>query len=90
MRNEYELQLERRAKKDIEEIPGAYYDRIQDAIDSLAGEPRPPGCLKMRGPAPLWRIRIGEYRIIYAVFDRERIVKVARVVRRTGQTYERM
>jgi len=89
VRNEYELQLERRAKKDIEGIPDTY-ERVEDAIESLAHEPRPPGCLKMRGPAPLWRIRIGEYRIIYAVFDRERIVKVARVVRRTGQTYERM
>ncbi len=89
MRNAYELQLERRAKKALEELPDRDYERIQMAIDALALEPRPPGCLKLQDSGSLWRIRVGEYRVIYAIFDRERMVRVAKVERRTGQTYAR-
>ena len=61
---------------------------MESAIDALVVEPRPRGARKVRGQALLWRIRVGEYRVIYAVFDGERIVKIVRVTRRSERTYE--
>jgi len=84
--DKYELQVERQARRGIERIPERYARRIEDAIDALADEPRPHGVEKLTD-RPLWRIRIGDYRIIYAIFDRERLVKVTDVKRRTDRTY---
>jgi mRNA interferase RelE/StbE len=86
----YELQLERGARKSLDALPDVHYHRIREAVDRLASEPRPRGCVKLRGMAPTWRIRVGNYRVIYAIFDRERIVKIIEVLPRTTQTYERM
>ena len=44
----------------------------------------------MQGRPPQYRIRVGDYRVIYAVFDQERIVKVTDVLRRDDQTYRRL
>ncbi len=84
----YELQVERAAHRELDRLPEEVYQRIVPAIDSLVEEPRPRGARKLRGEGNLWRIRIGAYRVVYAVFDRERLVKVVRVSRRTGRTYE--
>ena len=53
-------------------------ERIREAIDGLAEQPRPVGCQKLAGRDD-YRIRIGEYRVVYAVDDAERVVIVARV-----------
>ena len=84
----YELQVERVARRELDRLPRAVYERVAAAIDNLADEPRPRGARKLRRAGPLLRIRIGAYRVVYAVFDREHLVKVLRVRRRTGQTYE--
>ena len=83
----YELQVERAARKDLERLPERDYRRIETAIDALVVNPRPRGVRKLRGAGSLWRIRVGEYRVIYAVFDKERLVKILRVPRRTTTTY---
>lgn len=83
----YELQVERRARRDLDGLPQADYMRVQRSIDALAEDPRPRGAKKVRAGAPLRRIRVGDYRVIYAVFERERIVKVVRVARRSERTY---
>ena len=84
----YDLQLERRARRALEGIPQRDYERIERAVDSLLENPRPRGSIKLQAAAPLWRVRVGDYRVIYAVFDRERLVKIVDVARRTTQTYE--
>lgn len=53
-------------------------------------EPRPRGTVKLGGVAPLYRRRVGEYRMIYAVFDAERLVKILDIERRTSQSYKRL
>ena len=84
----YKLQAERRVRRAIDALPQRDYLRIERAIDGLANEPRPRGTKKLRGGTPLWRLRVGEYRVIYAVFDRELIVKIVGVARRREDTYE--
>ena len=86
----YELQVERAARRSLAGIPADDYARLERAIDALAEEPRPRGSKKLRAPAPMWRIRVGNYRVIYSVFERERIVKILGVARRGSRTYERL
>ena len=56
-------------------------DRLQAVIDALATEPRPTGTVKLAGRDD-FRIRVGDYRIVYAVDDVERLVIVARIAHR--------
>ncbi len=55
--------------------------RIAAAIEALADEPRPHGVVKLAGRDD-FRIRVGDYRIVYAVDDAERVVLVARIAHR--------
>jgi len=48
-------------------------------IDALSGDPRPPGVEKLRGAENLWRVRVGDYRIIYTVRDEVVLVLVIRI-----------
>ena len=83
----YELQVERAARKDLDRLRERDYQRIEAAIDRLAAEPRPRGARKLRGAEGRWRMRVGDYRVVYAVFQKERLVKILRVLRRTTTTY---
>ena len=53
--------------------------RVMDRIRGLAGDPRPPGCEKLAGMANAWRIRSGNYRVVYTVDDRAQVVTITRV-----------
>jgi mRNA interferase RelE/StbE len=55
------------------------HDRIITAIQTLATKPRPSGCRKLAGGDIDWRIRVGDYRVIYEIADTIRIVRVHRV-----------
>lgn len=62
--------------------------RIVQAIRSLAEEPRPPGTSKLTGyDPPTWRVRVGEYRVIYEVHDEDVVVIVVNVAPR-GEVYK--
>jgi len=56
-------------------------ERIGKAIDALAADPRPPGAVKLAGHDD-FRIRVGDYRVVYAVDDTERLVLFARIAHR--------
>ena len=53
--------------------------RVARKIDSLAGNPRPLGVEKLRGAQNLWRVRVGDYRIIYTVRDEVLLVLLVRI-----------
>jgi len=71
----YEIQILRRAQRSLARLPEKEYERVRDAIRALADEPRPPGCRKLTGRDG-WRIRIGQYRVIYEIDDTVRILTV--------------
>jgi len=75
----HEVYLERAAEKDLKKLPGEIFQRIITHIKSLAETPRPSGCRKITGTKNDWRIRVGDYRIIYEVDDNLQVVKVMRV-----------
>lgn len=79
----YEVFIRRKAEKAIARLPDDVYGRMNDAINDLAADPRPPGCEKLTGREG-YRIRVGDYRAIYRVDDRERRVEVLRVAHRSS------
>jgi mRNA interferase RelE/StbE len=83
----YEVFIARKANKAIARLPDMAYQRVKDAIADLANDPRPPGCTKLSGREG-YRIRIGDYRVIYRVNDQVRLVEVFRVAHR-GDAYGR-
>ena len=72
----YTVIIKRSAQKQIEKIPKTYIDKIKAAILSLADNPRPAGCIKLRGSDNIYRIREGVYRIVYEVTDKISTVDV--------------
>jgi len=75
----YEVLLERRAQRDIKKLPTEVFQRIIPHIKALAEDPKPPGCRKIAGSKNDWRIRIGEYRVIYEIDEHAEAVKVMRI-----------
>jgi mRNA interferase RelE/StbE len=74
----YHVSIVRRAIKDLAALPADEYERIRDAIAALAKKPRPAGCAKLTGRDG-WRIRVGNYRVIYEIDDRVRLVLVVHI-----------
>ncbi len=64
----YNLPTPRSVNKRMERLPAEVYDRLEGAILALADEPRPPGCVKLKGREG-WHIRVGDYRIDYGIDD---------------------
>ncbi|HEX3867685.1 MAG TPA: type II toxin-antitoxin system RelE/ParE family toxin [Gemmatimonadaceae bacterium] len=72
----YELRLVRSARKELEALPDAVLARVARHLDALQTTPRPSGCKKLRGATDLWRVRVGDYRIIYHVDDGAQVIEV--------------
>jgi len=82
----YEVRLARSARKELEALPDAGLARVARALDALPSDPRPRGCKKLRGASDLWRVRVGDYRIIYHLDDGVRLVEV-RAIRDRKDAY---
>jgi len=78
----YEIEFRGAARKAIDGLDHAVFRRIAPRIDELAGNPRPPRCVKLAGHDSLYRIRVGDWRIVYEVDDRRRLVTVTVVAHR--------
>ncbi len=70
----------------MEELPAALAARILSRIELLALNPRPSGVVKLRGGSVLWRLRVGDYRIVYSIDDAAKVVDVS-VVRHRREVY---
>ncbi len=62
--------------------------KISTKIEALASDPRPAGCRKLRGADDIYRVRVGDYRVLYQVSDDELLVLVVSV-RKRGKVYKR-
>ncbi|HWB52911.1 MAG TPA: type II toxin-antitoxin system RelE/ParE family toxin [Tepidisphaeraceae bacterium] len=74
----YQIAMMPRAQRDLAKLPNNTGERIARAIDALANNPRPPGCVKLSG-IEAWRIRAGSFRIIYEIHDDRLLVLVIRI-----------
>lgn len=75
----YRILLERAAEKDLSRLHATIHARVIAAIQMLSTNPRPHGCRKLAGSKNDWRIRVGEYRVVYEITDEIRIVRINRV-----------
>ena len=75
----YRVLLERGAEKDLSRLSFEIHDRVIAAIRALANNPRPPGCRKLAGTKNDWRVRVGDYRVVYEIADQHRVVRINRV-----------
>jgi mRNA interferase RelE/StbE len=78
----YQVQIIPSALKQLSKLPTKAQRRIVAGIDALRFEPRPHGVKKLSGEEDHYRIRVGDYRVIYTIRDRELIVIVFRIADR--------
>jgi mRNA interferase RelE/StbE len=79
----YTVRYDPRALKELAKLDRPVARRIVKFVDALSADPRPPGCRSLVGYPGLWRIRIGDYRVVYTVKDAELVVLVLRAAHRS-------
>ena len=79
------LKLHRDVEQLLQRMSSNDRERVVETMRSLRDEPRPGACVHLE--ENLYRVRVGDYRIVYAVFDTELVVFVCKVARRSEATY---
>jgi len=82
----FEILLAREAEKALRRLPRGLLQHVEQAIDDLSANPRPPGCKKLVGHRDLYRVRVRDWRIIYAIEDDRLIVLIVKIAPR-GAAY---
>ena len=83
----YAVEVKPSARKELEGLPDHVLGRAVRKIAALADAPRPAGCKKLRGYRDLWRIRIGDWRVVYSLDDTAKVVSITRIAHR-GEVYD--
>jgi len=78
----YTVIISRASQKAIDRLAGDIYSRIIRKLETLEDNPRPMGVEKLTGADNLYRVRVGDWRIVYAIQDRKLIVLVVKVAHR--------
>ena len=84
----YRVEIQRSAERDLDRLATTLFDRISARLAAFAEEPRPPGAEKLTG-LNAFRVRVGDYRIIYEVDDSARVVVVTRI-RHRREVYRKL
>jgi len=74
----YNIEIKKSATKEIEKLPKATLKKVVDKIQSLANTPRPVGCKKLTADEK-YRVRVGDYRILYSIEDKKLVIYVVKV-----------
>jgi len=78
----YSVEFSTAAARELRKLPRQVQASINPAIDALADNPRPHGVEKISGEENAYRIRIGDYRVLYEIYDRRLVVIIIRVAHR--------
>jgi mRNA interferase RelE/StbE len=84
----YRLELTSQAQRQLDKLSVADLERIAAAIQEFRDNPRASEVKKLRGP--IYRIRVGDWRIVYAVFDKDNLIVVGKITRRSEDTYKKI
>jgi len=76
---DFSVVFARSARKELQNLDPPVARRILKQIEALVANPRPSGVAKLEGANDLWRVRVGEWRVVYRILDRERLVDVVAV-----------
>jgi len=80
---DYAVVFARSARKELQNLDPQVARRILGQVEVLVTDPRPSGVVKLEGTTDLWRIRVGQWRVVYRVSDRDRLVDVIAVRHRS-------
>jgi len=83
----YRVELTPKAQRELDKVQQEEFEYIVIALRGLQDNPRPFGVKKLRGP--IHRIRVGDWRVIYAVFNKDGLVIIGKIARRSGNTYNK-
>jgi mRNA interferase RelE/StbE len=90
----YRVEISPSADRDLERLKGRIsaqdFERLGNAVRKLAGEPRSQGVRKIRGTEKAYRIRTGNYRVVYDVYDTDDVVLILQIARRSEATYRQI
>ncbi|MBN1187180.1 MAG: type II toxin-antitoxin system RelE/ParE family toxin [Bacteroidales bacterium] len=75
----YKIIFKKSAVKEINSLPKKVMGNVVTVIDGLAEDSRPEGCVKLKGKENLWRVRSGDYRIVYTIDDKIEIIEINRI-----------
>ena len=78
----YQIDWKSSARKELRKLPSDMIQKIMAEVESLVENPFPPDCRKLTGSEQTWRIRIGNYRVIYNVLSAVLIIEIVRVAHR--------
>ena len=82
------VEMKPSARKELERLSNSMNARIFPRLENLANDPRPTGCKKLRGGNREWRIRVGDYRVVYTIDDANLLIEITRI-RHRSEVYER-
>ncbi len=83
----YQVVLQPRARREFGALPANVMTRVALMLDTMERDPRPSGTKKLSN-RPLWRVRVGAFRIIYSIADAQELIVVERIARRNEHTYD--
>lgn len=75
----YTIEIQSKAKRQLKTFEKQTQERISKAIDQLAGNPRPNNSKALKGFTGIWRLRVGDYRVIYAIRESELVVLIVEI-----------
>jgi mRNA interferase RelE/StbE len=83
----YSLEIKQSAQKELDALDDALFGRIDRKILALSDSPRPAGCKKLKGYKDQWRVRVGDWRVLYIIDDAAKLVTITRIAHRR-EVYE--
>ncbi len=85
--NKYSVEIKVSARKELDALPDHVLARVVGKLEALADVPRATGCKKLKGYKDQWRIRIGDWRVVYLIDEKVKLVSVVRIAHRR-EVYE--
>ena len=83
----YSLEIKQSAQKELDALDDVVFTRIDRRILALEDNPRPAGCKMLKGYKDQWRVRVGDWRVVYIIDDTAKLVTITRVAHRR-EVYE--
>ena len=84
----YSVEVKPSARKELEALPDNVLTRVVRMIESLGHAPRPTGSKKLKGYRDQWRVRVGDWRVVYIIDDAAKLISVTRIAHRR-EVYKR-
>jgi mRNA interferase RelE/StbE len=85
---DYSIEVKPSARKELEALPDDILARFLQKMEALRAAPRPAGCKELKGYKDQWRVRVGDWRVVYIINDAVKLISITRIAHRR-EVYER-